>query len=161
MPASADAVFRAVTDIARLPTWNEAMTSVLHQRDQLDVGAEWVGKFRALGQTWRSRSIVEELDIPNRRLPYRSDTYDGNPSYARWTWEVTDDPGRKPRHSPHSHGPQPTPPSDTRPRIDNGLTGRVQPRLSGDTCEQGTPATIGQLGGKHLPQRWKEVTSLL
>lgn len=91
VPASADAVFATLTDIARLPEWNAAMTSVVERPGPLDVGAEWVVEFHALGQTWRSRSIVEELDAAGRRFAYRSGTDDGNPSFARWTWTVTDD----------------------------------------------------------------------
>ena len=90
--ASADQVFATVTDIARLPEWNQAMTSVVAQPALLDVGAEWIVEFHVLGRTWRSRSTLEELDAASRRFSYRSGTDDGNPSYARWTWEVVDDP---------------------------------------------------------------------
>jgi uncharacterized protein YndB with AHSA1/START domain len=91
--ADPDTVFRTLTDIDRLPSWNPVMTSVVERPEVLDAGAEWVVEFRALGQTWHSRSTVEELDIASRRFAYRSRTDDGNPSEARWTWEVTDDPG--------------------------------------------------------------------
>ena len=91
IPASADAVFATLTDIARLPEWNDVMTAVIEQPDRLEVGAEWLVEFHALGQTWRSRSTVEELDVAGHRLVYRSVTDDGNPSFARWTWTVTDD----------------------------------------------------------------------
>lgn len=87
--AAADVVFQ--TDVARLPEWNRAMISVVAQPDRLHVGSEWVVEFHALGQTWRSRSTVEEIDVAARRFAYRSATDDGNPSYARWTWEVADD----------------------------------------------------------------------
>ena len=90
VPAAADAVFRTLTDIRRLPEWNGAMTSVIERPDRLEVGAEWVVEFHALGQTWRSRSILEEIDLAARKFAYRSGTDDGNPSYSRWTWEVTD-----------------------------------------------------------------------
>lgn len=82
LPAGPDAVFATLTDLARLPDWNAAMTSVVDQHGQLEVGAEWVVEFRALGQRWRSRSTVEELDVAARRFAYRSGTDDGNPSYA-------------------------------------------------------------------------------
>lgn len=91
--ASPDAVFRTLTDIAGLPAWNTRMTSVVDQPSSLEVGAEWVVEFHALGQTWRSRSTVEELDVTKRRFAYRSRTDDGNPSHVTWTWEVADDPG--------------------------------------------------------------------
>ena len=90
--ADPDTVFATLTDIGRLPSWNQNMTSVIEQPPELEVGTEWVVEFHALGQTWRSRSTVEELDIASRRFAYRSRTDDGNPSYARWTWEVAVDP---------------------------------------------------------------------
>jgi uncharacterized protein YndB with AHSA1/START domain len=89
--ASADTVFRTLTDIARLPEWNDVMTSVIEKPDRLEVGAEWLVEFHALGQTWRSRSVVEEIDGAAHRFVYRSGTDDGNPSYAQWTWTVADD----------------------------------------------------------------------
>lgn len=69
------------------------MTSVVEKPDRLEVGAEWVVEFHALGQTWRSRSTLEEIDFAARKFVYRSGTDDGNPSYARWKWEVTDHAG--------------------------------------------------------------------
>lgn len=92
MAARPDAVFDTLIDIARLPEWNTAMTSVVEQPDRLEVGADWVVEFRVLGRTWRSRSTIEELDVAGRRFVYRSGTDDGNPSYARWAWEVTEGP---------------------------------------------------------------------
>ena len=92
VPVAADAVFRTLTDIARLPEWNSAMMSVVEQPERLEVGREWTVEFHALGQTWRSRSTVEELDTAARRFAYRSGTDDDNPSYASWTWQVADDP---------------------------------------------------------------------
>jgi len=92
MSASADAAFATLIDIARLPEWNTAMTSVVEQPDRLEVGAEGVVEFRVLGRTWRSRSTVEDLDVAGHRFVYRSGTDDGNPSYARWAREVTEDP---------------------------------------------------------------------
>jgi hypothetical protein len=87
-----DALFRVVTDIERLPTWNRAMTAVIDQPAILEAGAEWVVEFHALGQTWHSRATLDELDATARRFTYRAGTDDGNPSVARWTWDVTDDP---------------------------------------------------------------------
>ena len=92
MAARPDAVFGTLIDIARLREWNAAMTSVVEQPDRIEVGAEWVVEFRVLGRTWRSRSIIEDIDVAARRFVYRSGTDDGNPSYARWAWEVTEDP---------------------------------------------------------------------
>ena len=90
--AAPDAVFDTLTDIAGLPDWNEAMTSVVEVPDRLREGSEWVVELHALGQTWRSRSTVEVLDPGGRRFGYRSRTDDDNPSWARWTWEVAEDP---------------------------------------------------------------------
>lgn len=90
--AHPDAVYAILTDIGRLPSWNQNMTSVIEHPTALEVAAEWVVEFHALGQTWRSRSTVEELDVVHRRFAYRSRTDDGNPSYARWTWDVAEDP---------------------------------------------------------------------
>jgi uncharacterized protein YndB with AHSA1/START domain len=92
VPADPGTVFRTLTDIDRLPTWNPVMTTVIERAELLEAGAEWVVEFHALGQTWHSRSTVEELDPARRRFAYRSRTDDGNPSEALWTWEVTDDP---------------------------------------------------------------------
>lgn len=90
--APADDVFGAVIDVSRLPDWNDAITAVVEQPDQLDAGAQWIVEMHALGQTWHSRSVVDELDAPGRLFAYRSVTDDGNPSYALWTWAVTDHP---------------------------------------------------------------------
>ena len=93
VPASPDTVFSTLTDIAHLPAWNQAMTSVVQTPPRLEIGAEWVVEFHALGQTWRSRSTLEEIDLARHRFVYRSATDDGNPSYAHWAWDVADDPG--------------------------------------------------------------------
>ncbi len=88
--ASPDDVFDTITDIARLPDWNDAITSVLERPDHLDVGAQWVVAMHALGQRWHSRSAVEVFDTVGRCFAYRSATDDGNPSHALWTWVVAD-----------------------------------------------------------------------
>jgi hypothetical protein len=41
-----------------------------------------------MGHSWPSRSRVEEVDSGRRVFAYRSQTDDGNPSYALWRWEV-------------------------------------------------------------------------
>lgn len=88
-----DTVFRAVTDLNGLPTWNRAITRVLDAPAELTPGCEWVVEVRALGQRWPSRSRLVELDPQARRFAYRSGTDDGNPSYATWMWTVTGAPG--------------------------------------------------------------------
>lgn len=84
-------VFTTLIDIDGLPAWNEVMTAVVESPLRLEVGAEWVVEFRVLGRSWRSRSTVEELDPVRRRFAYRSRTDDGNPSDAKWAWQVDDD----------------------------------------------------------------------
>jgi hypothetical protein len=90
MPATPDVVFATVTDIGCLPEWNDRTTSVIEEAAALEIGAQWVVEFHALGRTWRSRSTVEELDGPARRFAYRAMTDGGKPSYAQWTWTVAE-----------------------------------------------------------------------
>lgn len=86
--AAPDAVFAKLTDLAGLPSWNEAMTRVCEVPDELTPGAEWVVEFHVLGRTWRSRSRCEHIDGRARRFVHRTSTDDGNPSYAEWEWTV-------------------------------------------------------------------------
>jgi uncharacterized protein YndB with AHSA1/START domain len=88
VPGTPNEVFAFLTDLDRLPQWNAIMTSVVERPETLAPGAEWVVEFKAMGNTWRSRSWVEELDPARRVFAYRSGTDDGNPSYAIWRWEV-------------------------------------------------------------------------
>lgn len=92
--APPDDVFNTITDVARLPDWNDAITAVIEQPDQLDVGTQWVVEMHALGKTWHSRSELETFDPTSRCFAYRSATDDGNPSYALWTWVVSDQADR-------------------------------------------------------------------
>ena len=89
LDARADAVFATLTDINRLPEWNDAITGVLERPERVELGAEWVVRMHALGQSWASRSKVLEHDPDARRFHYRSCTDDGNPWWAEWTWTVT------------------------------------------------------------------------
>lgn len=84
-----DAVFARITDLSGLPEWNAAMVKVVEVPELLAPGAQWVVEFRALGQSWRSRSTCEVLDSRMGRFAYRSGTDDGNPSSASWDWTVT------------------------------------------------------------------------
>jgi uncharacterized protein YndB with AHSA1/START domain len=90
LAAAPDAAFALLTDVDRLPEWNAIMAGVVERPEALVSGAQWVVEFRALGQSWRSRSQLEELDPARRLFVYRSGTDDGNPSYARWRWAVED-----------------------------------------------------------------------
>ncbi len=90
--APASGLFAFVTDIDRLPAWNQLIQRVVERPVTLTRDTEWVVELRAMGNTWHSRSRVLEHDNDARRIVYRSQTDDGNPSYAIWTWTVDDDP---------------------------------------------------------------------
>ncbi len=92
IPSAPDSVFRLISTPALLAEWNRAIVRVVDAPAQLSPGAEWVVQLSALGQSWRSRSTVLELDPDTRRFTYRSQTDDGNPSYADWSWQVADAP---------------------------------------------------------------------
>lgn len=81
-------VFACLSDIDRLPDWNANITKVLDGPDAIIPGAEWVVEMKALGNSWPSRSKVQEYDPTARVFGYRSCTDDGNPSYAIWRWVV-------------------------------------------------------------------------
>ena len=87
------AVFDVVTDVDRLPEWNDEVTKVVERPATLAVGAEWVVEMHALHTIWRSRSTVVEVDAERGCFAYRSRSDDGKPSYADWRWEVTADAG--------------------------------------------------------------------
>ena len=89
LPVDADAVFATITDLERLSSWNRIMMGTLEIPAEVVPGAEWLVEFRALGQTWHSRSTVTEIDPNAHRFAYRSQTDDGNPSFASWAWQVT------------------------------------------------------------------------
>ena len=93
VPASPDEVFATLTDPVRLPVWNTAIRRLVQAPDQLADGAEWVVELHVLGRTWHSRSRVQTIDRSGRTFAYRSQTDDGNPSYADWHWTVAEQPG--------------------------------------------------------------------
>ena len=84
-------VFGLLIDVAKLPTWNRAITEVIDAPVQLAPGAAWKVRIHALGQSWVSRSQVSELDREALCFSYRSQSDDGNPSYADWAWHVEAD----------------------------------------------------------------------
>src|SRR5271169_3046542 len=87
--ATPDAVFSLITDIDRLPEWNDAIESVVDRPAELVTGAEWVVRMHpSRMMTWKSRSSVEEIDNDALRFAYRTRNEDGNPSYALWKWEI-------------------------------------------------------------------------
>jgi hypothetical protein len=89
--AAATLVFARLIDIERLPDWNHAITEVVEQPPQLTSGAVWKVRLHALGRSWVSKSTLIELDEVQRRFCYRSQTDDGNRSYADWEWTVEPD----------------------------------------------------------------------
>ncbi|HVM14306.1 MAG TPA: SRPBCC family protein [Egibacteraceae bacterium] len=93
IPAPPEAVFDVITDIDRLPDWNLEIPKVVESPVDLAVGAEWVVTIRAMKTRWNSRSRVLELDRDRGRFAYRSQSDDGNPSFADWRWQLEPDPG--------------------------------------------------------------------
>jgi uncharacterized protein YndB with AHSA1/START domain len=87
--ADPEAVFDLVTDLDRLPEWNATVDQITERPASLAVGAEWVAVMHPRrSPSWKSRSTVEDIDRDRRCFVYKSRNEDGNPSYARWTWEV-------------------------------------------------------------------------
>ncbi len=84
-------VFGFLTDVSRLPEWNRAITDVVDAPTRLVPGAVWKVRIHALGQSWVSKSRVSELDPETLRFSYRSQSDDGNASYADWAWQVEPD----------------------------------------------------------------------
>jgi hypothetical protein len=91
--APADDVFALITTPDRLPDWNGAIVRVVDAPDKLSPRAEWVVQLSALGQSWPSRATVVDIDRQARHFAYRSQTDDGNPSYADWSWSIAEAPG--------------------------------------------------------------------
>jgi hypothetical protein len=87
--ATPAAVFGLVTDIPSLPRWNAAITEVVEVPAHLEVGSRWKVKLHALGQSWVSKSQVSAIDPATGRFAYRSQSDDGNPSYADWEWRIS------------------------------------------------------------------------
>jgi hypothetical protein len=84
-------VFRTVTDIQALPKWNKGIVEVIQLPDQLQEGVIWKVRVRALGQSWVSKSTLTELNPESGRFAYRSQSDDGNPSFAEWIWHIEPD----------------------------------------------------------------------
>jgi uncharacterized protein YndB with AHSA1/START domain len=83
-------VFDRITDIEHLPDWNLEIPEVIEQPAVLEVGAQWVVRMHAMKTHWNSRSTVTELDPGRGRFAYRSQSDDGNPSFADWLWELAE-----------------------------------------------------------------------
>lgn len=91
VPEPADDVFAFLTDLDRLPEWNAIIAAVVERPDAVQNDAEWVVEIKAMGTSWKSRSMVEEYDPHQRVFAYRSCTDDGNRSYAMWRWQIEPD----------------------------------------------------------------------
>ena len=92
--AAPDDVFATITDIERLPDWNAAIRAVRNAPAELTPGARWDVDIHASGfGTWPSTSEVVSIDRERRRFVYRSQSDDGNPSFADWEWSVRPAPG--------------------------------------------------------------------
>jgi hypothetical protein len=87
--ADADAVFDVITDVDRLPEWNDLIEAVVVRPAGMGRGAVWKVRMRAGTVSWVSRSVCLAHYPTARQLRYRSGTDDGNPSYADWAWTVT------------------------------------------------------------------------
>ena len=85
----AEKVFELITDVDRLPDWNAAIEAVEQRPAVLCDGAEWLVVMHPPRMPrWRSISSVRLVDPTNLHFEYETRNADGNPSYARWTWEV-------------------------------------------------------------------------
>ena len=91
MDVSPTVVLERLTDVAKLPEWNRAITEVLEQPAELGPGSVWKVRLHALGRSWVSTSTLVELDKTRGRFRHRSQSDDGNPSYADWEWTVQPD----------------------------------------------------------------------
>jgi len=87
--APPSAVFDLITALDRLPEWNAHIDHIVERSADPAEGVEWVVEIRAMGTHWNSRSRVQELDRDTLRFAHISQSDDGNPSFALWTWQVT------------------------------------------------------------------------
>ena len=82
-------VYELLTDITRLTEWNACIDALVEEPSVFETGAQWVVRMHVPGMPkWDSRSTVVELDPRARRFVHRTQSDDGNPSYAIWTWQV-------------------------------------------------------------------------
>lgn len=87
--ARPNAVLNLITDIDRLPEWNKCIEHIVDKPPSLETGSEWAVTMHVPGMPrWTSRSRVIELDPAGGLFKYQSQTDDGNPSVAIWTWQV-------------------------------------------------------------------------
>jgi hypothetical protein len=92
LPVSLPEAFAVITDIERLPDWNLEIPKIVESPAVLEVGSEWVVTIHAMKTRWNSRSRVTEIDAARGVFTYRSQSDDGNPSYADWRWQLNETP---------------------------------------------------------------------
>src|SRR5207245_2945288 len=69
--AAPEAIFALITNIDRLPEWNDAIESVAERPPELEVGSEWLVVMHPRHvPRWRSRSTVEDIDRDARRFAF-------------------------------------------------------------------------------------------
>ena len=82
-----DDFFDLISSVDRLPEWNERIHHVVEAPSgPTRPGDEWVVEMRAMASRWNSRSRIGAVDRDAGRFALRSQTDDGNPSYADWEW---------------------------------------------------------------------------
>ncbi len=93
--AATTQVFDVLTDLERLPEWNDCIQRVVECPVAVEEGADWLVVMNVpLLPRWKSRSTVIHVDRTNFRFVYRSTREARNPSYIDWFWEAYDRGGR-------------------------------------------------------------------
>jgi len=88
--ASPALVFETLTDVHRLPAWNNRIPAVLEEPEgPLAEGVEWKVRMSVPPAKWVSHARMLRYDPVQLTFQHISDSDDGNPSYAIWTWTVT------------------------------------------------------------------------
>lgn len=88
--ASPALAFATVTDLHHLAEWNHRIAGVLQAPDgPPEEGVEWKVQMSVPPAKWVSRARVLRYDPVQCTFQHVSNSDDGNPSYAIWTWTVT------------------------------------------------------------------------
>ena len=88
--ASPALAFGTITDLRRLPEWNNRIPEVLEEpAGPLADGVEWKVQMSVPPARWVSHARVLRYDPVQLTFQHVSDSDDGNPSFAVWTWTVT------------------------------------------------------------------------
>ena len=87
--ASPALAFATITDLHRLPEWNNRIAKVLQAPDgPLAEGDEWKVQMSVPPAKWVSRARVLRYDPVQFTFQHLSQSDDGNPTYGIWTWTV-------------------------------------------------------------------------